>query len=287
MLEPDQGILGQVFLFDFNHPDLDPINIQIIGIDKAAWIPIGMDIWESGPKDNPKLSLYVVNKQPDSIGIEVFDFSYKNKVPTLTHQRRIHHKNIWSPNDVVLVDENRFYTTNDAYLPQPFNILEVVFRLSSGSVAYYDGHDARIVAKGLKLSNGVNLSPNKKLLYAASSLGQELFIYRVQSDGSLEQAKVIPLATIPDNIDVDKDDGSLWIGCGFATHHFFNQCGKVTGVGQVLNIQLDKELNPTIREVFADDTGMIRLSSVACRYGNAMLIGTVVDKAAYCEGITY
>eukprot|EP00057_Strongylocentrotus_purpuratus_P001020 XP_001189880.2 PREDICTED: serum paraoxonase/arylesterase 1 [Strongylocentrotus purpuratus] len=189
-LEPDQGILGRVFLFDFNHPDLDPIDIQIIGIDKAAWDPVGMDIWESGPKDNPKLSLYVVNRQPDRIGIEVFDFSYKNKVPTLTHQRRIHHKNIWSPNDVVLVDENRFYTTNDAYLPPPIDILEVIFQLSYGSVAYYDGRDARIVAKGLKLANGVNLSPNKKLLYVASYLGQELFIYRVQSDGNLEQAKV-------------------------------------------------------------------------------------------------
>eukprot|EP00057_Strongylocentrotus_purpuratus_P028666 XP_011683140.1 PREDICTED: serum paraoxonase/arylesterase 2-like [Strongylocentrotus purpuratus] len=98
---------------------------------------------------------------------------------------------------------------------------------------------------------------------------------------------VIPLATFPDNINVDEDDGSLWIGCSYAARVLFSHYGKFNGVGQVLNIQLDKELNPTIREVFADDTGMIRMSSVARRYGNAMLIGTVVDKAAYCEGITY
>ncbi|XP_054752065.2 serum paraoxonase/arylesterase 1-like [Lytechinus pictus] len=287
LVEPNQGTLGKVFLFDFNYPDDDPQDIQIIGLDPAEWVPVGMDIWESGPKDNPILTLYIINRHPDRIGIEVFDFSYQKKIPTLTHQRRIHHKNIWSPNNLVLVDQNRLYASNDRYLPESLNILEIFFRLRLGTVAYYDGEDARIVAQGVIFANGVNISPDKKLLYVAACMGEEIIIYRVQSDGNLEQEKTIPLGTVPDNINIDPDDGSLWIGSSFVMYHFFNRVGKLGGVGQVLNIKLDKELNPTIREVFSDNTGLIKLSSVASRYGNGLLIGTVVDKAAYCEGITF
>ena len=67
-----------------------------------------------------------------------------------------------SPNDLVLVGEDRFYTSNDQYLPYSLRLIEVMFRLSLGSVAYYDGREARIVAGGLKISNGVNMSPDKK-----------------------------------------------------------------------------------------------------------------------------
>ncbi|XP_054752077.2 serum paraoxonase/arylesterase 2-like isoform X1 [Lytechinus pictus] len=285
--EPDQDILGKVFLFDFNYPDDDPKNIQIVGFDPSDWIPFGMDIWESGPKDNPTLTLYVINRHPDRIGIEVFDFSYQKKIPTLTHQRRIHHKNIWSPNDLVLVDENHFYASNDKYLPEPFNMLEVFFRLGLASVVYYDGEEARIVAEGVKLANGVNISPDKKLLYVAGTIGNELLVYRIQNYGNLVQAKAIQLGTSPDNINIDKEDGSVWIGNNPVMYHFFNQLGKFTGVGQVLNMHLDKKLNPTIREVLSDNTGLIRYCSVACRYGNRLLIGTVADKAAYCEGVTF
>nr|XP_054752083.1 serum paraoxonase/arylesterase 2-like isoform X2 [Lytechinus pictus] len=237
--------------------------------------------------DNPTLTLYVINRHPDRIGIEVFDFSYQKKIPTLTHQRRIQHKNIWSPNDLVLVDENHFYASNDKYLPEPFNMLEVFFRLGLASVVYYDGEEARIVAEGVKLANGVNISPDKKLLYVAGTIGNELLVYRIQSDGNLVQAKAIQLGTSPDNINIDKEDGSVWIGNNPVMYHFFNQLGKFTGVGQVLNMHLDKNLNPTIREVLSDNTGLIRYCSVACRYGNRLLIGTVADKAAYCEGVTF
>ena len=67
------------------------------------------------------------------------------------------------PNDLVVVDENRFYVTNDMHgIPAPLGGLELAFTLPSGSVAFYDGDAARIVARGFKFANGVNVSPDKK-----------------------------------------------------------------------------------------------------------------------------
>ncbi|XP_072181032.1 serum paraoxonase/arylesterase 1-like [Diadema setosum] len=283
--EQSPSIVGRIFLFDFSHPDEDPVEVTVEGggIHDNGWIPVGMDVWESGPKDKPTFTLYVVNRKDGDVGIEVFDFMRRDKKSILKHKRKITHQNIWRPNDLVLVGEDRFYVTNDGYFPKPVDNLELILGLKVGSVAYYDAGEARIMKTGIGLANGINLSPDKKLLYVSAATERKIYVYKFNADGSFTEVQVIALATMPDNIDVDKDDGSLWVGCHPSIYAVFNKAG----FGQVLKINLDSALNYTIREVFADDTGMIQGSSIACRHGDAIIIGTVIAKAAYCELLTY
>jgi hypothetical protein len=42
-----EGITGQIFLFDFNHPDKDAVPLEIEGnLDRDTFQPHGMSIWE-------------------------------------------------------------------------------------------------------------------------------------------------------------------------------------------------------------------------------------------------
>ncbi|XP_072181174.1 serum paraoxonase/arylesterase 2-like [Diadema setosum] len=282
--DPSVSIVGRIFLFDFNHPDEDPkeVTVEGGGIQDNGWIPLGMDVWESGPKDKPTFTLYVVNRKKGHVGIEVFDFMRRDKKPILKHRRKITDQNIWRPNDLILVGEEQFYVTNDGYLPKLVANVELVLGLKVGTVAYYDAGEARIVITGIGMANGISMSPDKKLLYVAAATEKKIYVFKVNVDGSFTQVQGIALTSIPDNIDVDKNDGSLWVGC----HPSMYAVIIHTGFGQILKINVDSAFNYTIREVFADDTGLIQGSSIACRHRDAIIIGTVKAKAAYCELLT-
>ena len=54
-----------------------------------------------------------------------------------------------------------FYVTNDVRFGR-LAALEVYLNLPTGTVAYYDGNEAAVVATGFVMSNGINRSLNRK-----------------------------------------------------------------------------------------------------------------------------
>ena len=66
-------------------------------------------------------------------------------------------------NDLVVIEEDQFYVTNDYVWRHRFlRILEYFSFLPIGNVVYYDGQKGRKVASNLRRANGINVSPDKK-----------------------------------------------------------------------------------------------------------------------------
>ena len=77
------------------------------------------------------------------------------------------------------------------------------------------GARAEIVADGLDLTNEVKLSPDRRHLYAAETLGCRIVRFPIQSDGSLGSKEFVGPANLgrgawPDGITFDRR-GNLWI----------------------------------------------------------------------------
>ena len=64
-----------------------------------------------------------------------------------------------SPDDIVATGEDSFYFTN--FIKFDFNV-ELLRRLSLGSVGFYDGTRGRILLVGRSIPNGINTSPDGK-----------------------------------------------------------------------------------------------------------------------------
>lgn len=63
-------------------------------------------------------------------------------------------------NDLVAISDKEFYFTNCLYA-SPF---EIPLLLKWGSVGFYDGAKSKIVASGYFMPNGINISPDGRLV---------------------------------------------------------------------------------------------------------------------------
>ncbi|XP_038047563.1 serum paraoxonase/arylesterase 2-like [Patiria miniata] len=276
---------SRIFTFDFNHPERNVSEVSIKGesFDKEGVNYFGLSIWED--ENTGKVTLFVVNRAKTKSSVELFD--YGQETNTLVHKETVTSENIYSPNNVVAVSTRSFYVTNDSKYR---SILEIFSPIPTGTVAYYDGKKARIVATGFTMANGINQSPDGKYVYVVGVFDGEISIFERNKDGSLRLLKKMDMHTTADNIDVDRATGDLWLGCHLQPYKaiFGGEHSHNRGTSQVLKVTFDKDLNADVREVLIDDGQLLASgSSVACTYGQQMLVGTVREKMLYCQLLAY
>lgn len=276
--------VGQMYLFDFNHPKMAPQVLKIVADDKYKTInPHGISLW-TDPKTGD-VYLYVINHTPDTEAVDKFKFSANKK--TLQHIKRFdHQENFHVINDLVVVDEDQFYYTN--YIYGYFN-LEMILRLRWGSIGFYDGKNATIVesAGSLFIPNGITKSKDGKFLYLAHIGDQEVRVYIRNGDNTLKLHESVYVGTSADNLDVDFETGDIWIGAHPVRYKVFPYIDEPSvnlSPAQVLRIQLSSGNSPpTIEEVYSNEGNEISGSTVAVRYKQAFLIGSVRSHALYCK----
>jgi len=89
-----------------------------------------------------------------------------------------------SPNDIVMVDENRFYFSNDhGSTTARGKMMEDYLRLKKSNVVYFDGETYREVAGGISYANGINIDPKRPLLYLASPTHFLVKVYEIGEKG--------------------------------------------------------------------------------------------------------
>ena len=87
----------------------------------------------------------------------------------LTHIKTLKHEKIYSPNDIVLLDDHKFYFTNDhKYKDGIMRLLEDYLGLSISNVMYFDGKNYRQVADKIAYANGINFDTKRNLIFVAS-----------------------------------------------------------------------------------------------------------------------
>ena len=235
-----------------------------------------------------RATLFVVNHpgeslfghQPDESSspahtVEVFDLQGLR----LVHRKTLAHESMISPNDIVAVDHQRFYFTNDhGSAPGWRRTLEDYLRLGWATVVYFDGDQFREVADGLSYANGINLSPDGTRLYVAEVTHGRIREYsRDKQNGSLEELRRVDVGFGVDNIEVDPDTGDLLLG-GHAklltfTRHAHN--AEVLAPSQAARVQPGR--TPEIETLFLDDGRMISGASVATARDELLLVGSVFE----------
>ncbi len=188
-----------------------------------------------------------------------------------------------SPNDLVALDGDRFYVTNDhGTRSLLLRSLEDLCGLPWSTVVFWDGNRCHTVADRIAFANGIALDHVRSRLYVAATRSKKILAYAWDAGDpakKLTDRAGIDLPGCPDNLEWD-EDGDLWIG---ADPSFTKLALYVAGVlpaapSLVLRLHFNGEEPPRVEDVWRDDTGeIISASSVAAVHGQGsvrrLLIG--------------
>ncbi|WP_299246811.1 SMP-30/gluconolactonase/LRE family protein [uncultured Aquimarina sp.] len=227
-------------------------------------------------KKDSTYRVMAINHTPDGQhAIEVFTLQNKN----LVHEKTLKHPSLISPNDLVLIDENRFYVTNDHKYTEGFGkILEEYLGLSISNVLYYDGENYTEVTDGIAYANGINLDAKRNLVYVASPRGFLVKVYSKNLDGSLEFVEDIPCGTGVDNIEIDTK-GNLWIGAHPNLLRFgsYAKGKKETSPSEIIKVTYREKNDYAIEQIYTNDGTIMSGSTVATPFEDLIITGNVMD----------
>ena len=100
-----------------------------------------------------------------------------------------------SPNDVLLVEKEKFYVGNDKGGISAADKIQEQMGRPMSTVVFYDGESASIAMKNLSSVSGINLSLDQQTVYASETNAKRMAILkRDLMDGSLKKIKTVKLS---------------------------------------------------------------------------------------------
>ncbi|XP_053394247.1 serum paraoxonase/arylesterase 2-like isoform X2 [Mercenaria mercenaria] len=187
-------------------------------------------------------------------------------------------------NDMVAVGRDKFYITKFAHFRDYRNYnLEIFSGMKLGGIFYYDGHKAREVASGYYVPNGINISPDKKVIYVAEAGTKTLRGFRRDSSNNLVEIWSRYTGTITDNIEVDPDTGDLWIGCHPVAWKVLDLFFGTVPPCQVVRAKMQDNAVSEMEIIYQDDGTNCAGSTAATHAAGKMIVGTVSNQAVVCD----
>ena len=270
---------GAIWRLDLSQPESQPekIDIDLIGDFHPHGIALRFSAEDSNDAGRA-IELYAVNHlSPVEHEIVVFNILESGK---LKLRRRISYPELISPNDLVVVDKDQFFVSNDhgSSLNTKMAMVEDYMGVPLSSVSYFDGVEGHIVVKGLRFANGVALSEDKETLYVAETTAGRVARFRRGEnnlDWSLEETLDVHLGV--DNFEWDGQGNLLNAGhpklFAFQAHVKDPQALSPSQV-----IRIDVNSKPMSYEtVYLNDGAALSGASVAAQWQNTLLIGSVFE----------
>eukprot|EP01095_Lingulamoeba_sp_RSL-Kostka_P015063 TRINITY_DN680_c1_g1_i1.p1 TRINITY_DN680_c1_g1~~TRINITY_DN680_c1_g1_i1.p1 ORF type:complete len:376 (-),score=88.46 TRINITY_DN680_c1_g1_i1:71-1177(-) len=287
MLEPELA-RGNILGYFIDEEKIE--NIKLVNYESEEFHPHGLSIYET---EEENYLLFVVNhftNEGDSV--EIFEYNPEERV--LEHIKTIRDELFVSLNDIVAVDVDKFYVTNDHgnKRKEGFKVfIEDFFTfLSRSSVIFYDGERniaKKVIKDGeVKMANGINVSYDRSRLYVSETTGGSVSIWNIDGNYDLNFRERIHLDTGVDNIEMKYDRTnqieSLIIGChpsliGFLGHALFEALGPSEVIKIDLKINNNNYSVIEIDQLFMSDGEDLSASSVGGIYNNHLFIGPVFD----------
>ena len=266
----DKEKQGHLYYMDLTNTSFEPI--QLTTDLKIPFFPHGISMIRTAPQT---YKVYAINHVNDIHSIEVFELHQGS----LVHLQTLKDPSMVSPNDIVAIDEDRFYFTNDHGFTKGLGKLaEEYLGLAVSNVVYFDGNAYREVADGIAYANGLNIDPKRDLLFVASPRGFMVKVYQRQENGELDFIENIDCGTGVDNIEL-APDGKIWIGCHPSLLAFtaYASGNKPISPSEIITIEYrgtgdySKEIN------FLDNGKKMSASTVAVEYNDYIFVGNVMD----------
>ncbi|MGB5499052.1 MAG: SMP-30/gluconolactonase/LRE family protein [Maribacter sp.] len=265
-----KSIQGQLYYIDLTNTSFNPIPLTTNL--KIPFFPHGISMVRTAEQT---YRVFAINHVADKHSIEVFDLHNDR----LTHLRTLEDVSMISPNDIVALDGERFYFTNDHGFTKGLGKLaEEYLGWAASNVVYYDGHGYREVADGIAYANGINLDPKQNLLFVASPRDFLVKVFDVKEDGALDFIEDVACGTGVDNIEFSPD-GKLWIGCHPSLLAFtaYAKGNKPFAPSEIITIDYKSKGDYSTETVFLDDGGHMSAATVAAVYGDFIFVGNVMD----------
>ncbi len=236
-----------------------------------SFAPHGISMFKS----DSTYTIMAINHSKNGQSIEVFTL-HGNE---LVHKKTLSDPSMISPNDLVMLDENRFYFTNDHGFTKGIGrFLEDYGGLPLSNVVYYDGQNYNTVASRIAYANGINFDAKRNLLFVASPRNFLVKVFSPKKDGTLEFIENIPCGTGVDNIEFD-NDANLWIGShpNLLTFAAYAQGKKNYSPSELIKIIYRGKNDFSVTKIFEDDGEKMSASTVAIPFGNLIFTGNVMD----------
>ncbi|WP_436514491.1 SMP-30/gluconolactonase/LRE family protein [Ekhidna sp. To15] len=219
--------------------------------------------------DSAHYQLLVVNhaKQHSIVKFELFGDS-------LVYMATYRDPSMISPNDVVALDEETFYFTNDhGYSSKWGRLAEDYLGIGVSNVVLYDGQ-YQVVADGINYANGINISQDRSQLLVASPRAFQLHYYNILEDRSLEHDRDLDVGSGIDNIELD-ENGDLWMGShpSLLTFAAYAAGKKETAPSEVIKVSNGE----VVESLYENDGSTMSASSVVAPYNDLLFVGTVMD----------
>ncbi|MEO1655648.1 MAG: SMP-30/gluconolactonase/LRE family protein, partial [Bacteroidota bacterium] len=265
---------GHLYYLDLRDPK-SPL-LQLTQDLPFQFYPHGISMVKIGEN---KYRIFAINHVPQARrvenSIEVFDLEGKR----LSHIKTLKDPKMISPNDLVALDGERFYFSNDHGDTQGLRRLaEDYLAWGASNVVYFDGSDYKVVAENLAYANGINFDQKNQRLFVASTRKFFVRVFDVQEDGSLEKIEDIPCGTGVDNIEFGPE-GRIWIGCHPSLLTFVSYAQAKRDISPSEIIRLDYQGKGDYQKdiIYLNDGQAISACSVAAPYEDMILVGAVMD----------
>ena len=260
---------GGLYLIDLKDNEYTPIHLT--SSFNKPFAPHGISFY----KTDSTYRVMAINHVGDKHSIEIFNLNGIN----LEHIETLKHASMVSPNDIVMINEDQFYFTNDhKYTQGVMRLIEDYGGLAISNVIYCNGQDYLQVAEGIAYANGINYEKDRELLFVASPRGFLVKVYSRNSDGRLSFIEDIPCGTGVDNIEFDLD-GNLWIGSHPNLLRFsaYARGKKKTSPSEIIKITYKAKGDYDIETVFLDKGSTMSGSTVAATFSDLIFTGNVMD----------
>jgi len=266
---PTKEEFGELYFVDLKNTDFK--TTLLTANFPTSFAPHGISMI----KTDSTYTVMAVNHTPKGSTIEVFTLLGDS----LVHKKTLTDSAMISPNDIVLLDKNRFYFTNDHRYTEGIGLFfEEYGGRSISNVVYFDGENYTEVADGIAYANGINFDAKRNLLFVASPRGFLINVYSKNDDGSLDFIEDIPCGFGVDNIEIDTQ-GNLWIGGHPNLLHFksYAQGKKETSPSEIIKITYKRKGDYTIESIYTGDGSNMSGATVAAPFGDYIFTGNVMD----------
>jgi arylesterase/paraoxonase len=262
---------GALYYLDLEKENAEPISLTA-DFDKP-FFPHGISMLKM---DSAYYRIWVINHFDNKHSVEMFDLNGT----TLTHKSTLMDEAIMSPNDIVALDRERFYFTNDHGNTSKIGLLaENYLGLRASNVIYYDGTNFKEVAGGIAYANGINYDSDRNLLFVASPRDFLVKVYATEENGDLNFIEDIVTNTGVDNIEFD-ESGNLWIGCHPNLLRFsaYSQGKVTTSPSEIIKIKYNGLGEYKVESIYMETGENMSAATVAVPYKGRLYLGNVMDK---------
>jgi arylesterase/paraoxonase len=270
-----EPVVGSIMLLDLNLAE--PAPRAALAFDPPGFRPHGISWWR---RSGEAARLFAISHPPD--GGHTVEILEQDTSGAFFPRQSVRDPLFVHPNALVAVGPRQFYLANDEQRDAAGHAIDALLRRGKSTVVYFDGQQARVVARDLRFAAGIAVSPDGSQLYVGEAMGNQLRVYRRNVEtGDLALQEIVALGAAPDNLNVDAH-GVVWMAAHPKLFAFLEHLEDPASRAptQVLRLQpaADAAAGKTrLTTVYSSKGAPLSAGSVAASWKDEFVLGAVLD----------